>query len=261
MDGMEVVTLTPENIGEYGVCGYKNVQKHVELQRKIDWMKKYQPLGLTIKVLVVQGGGAQGMIEYIPGEYAHRPVNAEKYMFIHCLFVGFKKEYKGKGLATQLIRECMQDTQKAGLEGVAVVTRKGSFMVDRDIFLKLGFEVVDSAPPDFELCVLKFNQSAFAPHFREEMDKDLNKFAEGLTIMRSAQCPYSVKNVDTILESATTMGVPATLIELEDAESAQSVPCPFGSFCIIYNGEIIAHHPISGTRFKNIMDKKLNVKE
>jgi len=27
------------------------------------------------------------MIEYIPGKYAHRPVDAEGYMFIHCIFV------------------------------------------------------------------------------------------------------------------------------------------------------------------------------
>ncbi len=26
--------------------------------------------------------------------------------------------------------------------------------------------------------------------------------------------------------------------------------------CVIYDGEIISHHPISNTRFENIMDKK-----
>jgi len=36
------------------------------------------------------------MLEYIPGKYAHRPVDAERCMFIHCIFVGFKNEFKGK---------------------------------------------------------------------------------------------------------------------------------------------------------------------
>jgi hypothetical protein len=44
---------------------------------------------------------------------------------------------------------------------------------------------------------------------------------------------------------------------LKDAESAQKAPCAFGTFCILYNGAIISHHPISNTRFENIMAKAL----
>ncbi len=44
--------------------------------------------------------------------------------------------------------------------GVAVVTRKGSFMVDSRIFLKHGFEVVDTASPDFVLLVKKFKKAS-----------------------------------------------------------------------------------------------------
>jgi hypothetical protein len=43
------------------------------------------------------------MIEYIPGRYAHRPGDADGYLFIHCLFVGFRKEFKGHGHASSLI--------------------------------------------------------------------------------------------------------------------------------------------------------------
>jgi hypothetical protein len=39
------------------------------------------------------------MIEFIPCEYAHRPVEANNYMFIHCLFVGYRKEYNGEVLS------------------------------------------------------------------------------------------------------------------------------------------------------------------
>jgi|GEM_PF-5231969 len=42
------------------------------------------------------------------------------------------------------------------MAGVVVVTWKGSFMAKRDIFLKIGFIVVDSAPPDFKLLVYPF---------------------------------------------------------------------------------------------------------
>jgi hypothetical protein len=39
----------------------------------------------------------QGMIEHIPCEYCWRPVEASGYIFIHCIFVGFKRSYEGKG--------------------------------------------------------------------------------------------------------------------------------------------------------------------
>jgi hypothetical protein len=37
----KIIALTPENIAEYGVCGYKDVKKHLELRRKIDWFRKF----------------------------------------------------------------------------------------------------------------------------------------------------------------------------------------------------------------------------
>jgi ribosomal protein S18 acetylase RimI-like enzyme len=57
-------------------------------------------------------------------------------MFIHCIFVGFKGPFKGKGLGSALIDECIKEAKEAGLQGVAVVTRKGPFMASKDIFLK-----------------------------------------------------------------------------------------------------------------------------
>jgi N-acetylglutamate synthase-like GNAT family acetyltransferase len=194
------------------------------------------------------------MLEYIPGRYAHRPVDAEGYMFIHCIFVGFKKEFKGKGYASALIDECIKDAKNAGMQGVAVVTRKGPFMAKKDIFLKKGFMLVDEAKPDFELLVLKFNQKAANPKFKS---MSLEKYAKGLTVIRSAQCPYSVKNVDAILKTAKRLNIEANLVELQDSDSAQRTPCAFGTFCIVYDGEILSHHPISNTRFENIMRKSV----
>lgn len=251
---IRVIDLTPENIADYGVCGYKDAKKHLELQRKIAWVEKYYPKGLRIKALVSESGGYQGMLEYIPGEYAHRPVTADGYMFIHCIFVGFRKEFKSKGYASLLLNTCIEESKKAGKKGVAVVTRKGSFMAGKEFFLKNGFVVVDKAKPDFELLTLKFIEKATNPSFRE---MSAQKYAKGLTILRSPQCPYSVKNVDAIMETAEKMGMKPKLVELADSESAQQTPCAFGTFCIVFNGKIISHHPISNTRFGNIMKTHL----
>lgn len=197
------------------------------------------------------------MLEYIPGEYAHRPVDAEGYMFIHCIFVGFRNEYKGKGHASSLIEECIKDAKNAKMQGVAVVTRKGPFMTHNTIFLKKGFQVVDCADPDFDLLANKFNVNSKNPKFKLNMTDNLKKYGDGVTIIRSVQCPYTEKNVNAILESAQNkFHLETNLIDLKDAYAVQHSPCAFGTFCIIYKGNIISHHPISNTRFENIMTKK-----
>lgn len=247
---IEIINFTPSNIADYGVCGYKDVEKHLELRRKIDWYKENYPKGLRIKGLFSKTGGYQGMIEYIPGKYAHRPVIADRYMFIHCVFVGFKNDFKGKGYATLLLLECIEDAKKSNMDGVAVVTRKGAFMAKRDIFIKNGFESVDKIKPDFELLALKFDEKIKDPSFRKLSPQD---YSDGLTILRSAQCPYSVKNVDAIMKTADKLNIKAKLIDMKDFKAVQNAPCAFGTFCIVNDGKVISHHPISNTRFENIM--------
>lgn len=253
---IKIINLTPENIAEYGVCGYKDVGKHKELRNKIDWFKEYYPQGLRIKVLLSEKGGYQGMLEYIPGKLAHRPVNANNYLFIHCIFVGFKNEFKGKGFASALIDECINDAKAQKMHGVAVVTRAGAFMANNEIFLKKGFEIVDKAKPDFELLSIKFDNESISPCFKPDMLDNLNDYTNGLFIIRSPQCPYTEKNVNAIIELAEKkFKLKTNLIDIKDSKSAQNTPCAFGTFCIIYNGEVISYHPISVKRFENIMTK------
>lgn len=258
MGDIEIIDLNPDNISDYGVCGYKDLKKHVELRNKIEWFEEYYPKGLRIKIVMSKKGGYQGMLEYIPGEYAHRPVEAKGYMFIHCIFVGFRKEFKGQGMASLLLDECIKEAQDKDMLGVAVVARKGPFMVGNDIFLNKGFQIVDSVKPDFDLLVKKFDEKSPDPQFREDMDESLKEYSKGLTILRSVQCPYTEKNVNAIIESAKDkFKLKTNLVDLKDAPDVQNSPCAFGSFCLIYDGEILSYHPISKTRFENIMKKKL----
>ncbi len=253
-----IIDLTPENIAEYGVCGYKDLAKHLELRNKIQWFEQYHPKGLRIKALVTQSDGYQGMLEYIPGEYAHRPVNANGYLFIHCIFVGFKNSCKHHGYASIMLQSVVEEAREKQLSGVAVITRKGAFMAGNDIFLKNGFQVIDQAKPDFELLALKFSNNSENPLFSHEIINNAADYPAGLTVMRSFQCPYTEKNVKAILQAAKQeFGLEASLVEMTDFEAAQHCPSPFGSFCLIYEGEILSHHPISSTRFANIMRQKL----
>ena len=255
MTGIKIIDTHKNNIFEYGVCGYKNV-KRPGYPEKIEWLKDRFSEGLKIKTLFSDKDGTQGMIEYIPGKYCWRPVEADGYMFIHCIFLGFKRDYKGKGYGSLLVDECLKETKEKNMYGVAVVTRKGSFMAGKELFLKKGFEVVDKAPSDFELLVNKFNKNAPSPRFKGDWEKRRSQYGKGLTVIRAYQCPYTVKNVNEIVEAAEKeYGLKPDLVDLKNYKEAQNSPCAFGIFCILYNGEVIAEHPISRKRFTNIMNK------
>jgi len=45
----------------------------------------------------------------------------------------------------------------------------------------------------------------------------------------------------------------ARVKELRTCKQAQSAPSPYGIFNIVYDGRLIADHPISKTRFRNII--------
>jgi GNAT superfamily N-acetyltransferase len=258
MAEIKIIDTHADNILEFGVCGYKNI-KRPGYPEKIKWLKDRFLEGLKIKTLFSDKDGTQGMIEYIPGKYCWRPVEADGYMFIHCIFLGFKRDYKGKGYGSLLVDECLKETKDENMYGVAVVTRKGSFMAGKELFLKKGFEVVDKAPPDFELLVRKINKNAPTPKFKGDWAKRRSQYNKGLTVIRAAQCPYTVKNVNEIIETAEKeYGLKPDLIELKNYEEAQNSPCAFGTFCILYDGKVVAEHPISNKRFTNIMNKILN---
>ena len=258
MKEIKIIDITPYNILDYGICGYKNMKRE-GYPEKVSWIKENYPKGLRIKSILTEKDGIQGMIEYIPGEYCWRPVEANGYLFIHCLFVGFKSSYKRKGYASLLIDICLKEAKEQNKNGVAVVTRKGSFMVGNEIFLKKGFEIVDTAPPDFELLVTKFKKNTSLPKFKNDLDTKISKYKKGLTIIRADQCPYTKKNVNEIVEtSKKNFNIRPVIVENKNHTQAQTSPCAFGSFCIIYKGEIISYHPISNTRFKNIMNSIRN---
>ena len=249
-----IIDITPENILEYGVCRYKDL-KNKGFADKVDWFNQYYKYGLKIKCILTEKDGVQGMIEYIPGEYAWRPVNAKGYMFIHCIFSNYKSIYKNNGFGNMLINACIEEAKAGNKFGVAVVTRKSSFMAGNAIFVKRGFEICDTAKPDFHLLALKFATDAYTPKFNESVNFKSVQPEPELQIVRSAQCPYTRNNVDEIIETAKNdFGLNAQIIENTDHVKAQNSPCAFGSFCIIYKGEIISYHPVSNTRFRNIMN-------
>lgn len=254
MAAVEIIDTNADNIHEFGMCGYKNT-KNEGFKRKLEWVKQNYSKGLKYKILYSQEHGAVGGIEYIPGQHSWRPVDAAGYYFIHCIYI-MSRKYKEKGYGQLLLDACLEDAEKENMNGVAVVARKGTWMVDKSLFVKNGFQVADNAPPDFELLVKKFTGDANSPAFKGEWDIKLSQYGKGLTIVTSDQCPYTTKAVNEIRETAETLfGITPVIVELTESKDAQNTPCAFGTFFMVYDGKVVAEHPVSKGRFKNIMNK------
>jgi len=253
---IEIIDTNANNVCDYGFCGYKSI-KQEGYKRKINWLKKRFSEGMKFKVLYSAKDGAVGFIEYVPGKYTWRAVEASGYLVIHCIAI-MSRKYKGKGCGSLLVEECLKDAKKEKMQGVAMVTRKGTWMAGKDLFLKNGFEIVDQAPPDFELAAKKFKKNALSPKFKGDWEKKLSKYNKGLTIIRSDQCPYVAKSVREICETAQKeYSIKPRIIELKQCREAQDAPSAFAIFSIIHNGKLVADHPISNTRFRNIMNQEL----
>jgi hypothetical protein len=255
---VQIIEMTPKDAGKVPLCGHKDPSNE-GYRHKFQWITKRMSEGLKVKMLSTPDDGMVGYIEYIPGERAWRAVNAEGYMFIHCIYIG-KKKCKGKGYGTLLIKECVKDAKKANMNGVAVVTREGTWMVGKELFLKNGFEEVEKALPDFSLLVKKFKKSAPTPSFKGGWEKKRKKFGKGLTIITSGQCPQNVKTVNDITEIARVRyGIEPRIVEYKSYKEAQNAPWPYAVSGVLYDGKLVADHPISGTRFRLIMEKEAGI--
>ena len=251
---IRMIDVSPDNMYELPCCGIKDTE-HKGFKQKTNWLKTYFKKGFKAKVLLTEDNRQFGYIEYLPGQFAWRGVEADGYMFIHCLWTFYKK-YKGKGYGKLLIQSSLDDAKKEKMKGVAVVARKRPWLAKSDIFLKNGFKVVDTAPPDYELLVKKFNKNAPNPKFKSNWEGKLKKYSQGLTIIRADQCPHSAKFADDIADAAkNTYKLKTKIVELQTHQDAQNAPTPFAVFAIIYNGQILADHQISRKRFENIMNK------
>ncbi len=250
---IEIISLNQKNVAEYGCPCFLN-PKNEGHQKKLEWLKNRFSEGLKIKLLFLENEKKPiGFIEYVPGEYAWRAVDAKGYMFIHCIWISPNK-HKEKGHGSLLVKECIKDAKKEGNYGVAIVTSEGSFMAGKDLFLKNEFKSVAKVKPSFELMIKTLNKGPL-PKFKD-WEKQLSKY-KGLNIIYSNQCPWVARSIKDMGEIAKEKGLKLEVTELKTAKDAQNAPSIYSTFNLVYNEKLLADHYISNTRFLNIIEKEL----
>jgi GNAT superfamily N-acetyltransferase len=252
MSNVQLVEVTSEaDVRKIGLGCLTN-QKHPGFESKLKWLKKEFENGLTIIILIVDGKST-GMIEYTPSEFFWRPVNAEKYLMIHCFWIVHSK-YHGKGYGSQLINECIKDAKHKKLNGVGVVTSSGPWMSDKRVFIKNGFKEIETKGR-FKLLVKQFKKGKL-PSF---INWDENQISsKGFKMVYTNQCPMFAKCIPDLKDVAKAKKVSLKISVMNSPGSARNAPSGYGVMNILKDGKVVADHYISAKRFENILKKEIN---
>ncbi|WP_397538627.1 GNAT family N-acetyltransferase [Rummeliibacillus pycnus] len=248
---VEIIDVNAENVDKYGFFCMRSKPKSDGYQKKLNWVKERLKEGLKIKI-IQENGRQKGFIEYIPGEFTWRAINAKEYMVIHCFWIVGKGQ--GRGFGSQLLNGCIDEAKQLGLSGVVLVTSEQGWLPNKKFFESKGFKMVDKID-EFELMALSFNKNSKPQFFN--WNESAKEYKEGITIFKSDQCPYIQDAVRNIIEASKDLSISVQIVDLDCYNVAQEKsPTPFGVFTVIYKGEIITYHPETKNRILKMINKK-----
>lgn len=229
--------VTKDNLDlEHICCAISNKDEGVKLKK--EWMKKQLDNGLVFRKLDERG---KVFIEYLPAEFAFAPIEADGYIYINCFWVSGKFKKQGHGKA--LLNSCIEDAKSQGKKGVVVLSskKKKTFLSDPKYLKKFGFEVADTVL-DYELLYYPFDDSK--PRFLDHVGK-----TEGNKLYYSHQCPHTEKYVKLVENVAKREGIPLEVIFIETVEEAREAPCPFTTYTLFLDGELITNEILTEKKF------------
>jgi N-acetylglutamate synthase-like GNAT family acetyltransferase len=251
MPAIEIVDVNASNVDDLGFFCAMSKADQTGYKEKLAWVKERFQDGLRIKLI---RGGGRGFIEYIPGRFAWRGIEATGYMVIHCMWVVGRARGKGQGKA--LLDACIRDAREAGLHGIAAVTAQREMgLVDTGFFLHHGFHVVQSTG-GMDLVALKFDLAAADPRFSNDLKKKSKALGTGLTIVSSPQCPYTYEGAEQVLALARADGMRARSLRVTTLKQLhETSPSPYASFDIVCNGEVVSHlfHCMTAARLRKLV--------
>lgn len=250
---MKIISIDQNNIDvEHICCALGNdIKNKSRAESKKNWMRDSFEEGLVFKRLDERG---KVFIEYIPVEKSWKPIGGKNFMVIHCLWVS--GQFKGKGFSTQLLNECIFDAKQKKMDGIVVVTSNQvkPYLTDKKFYLKHGFELVDTAPPYFELLLLKLNQNTKLPFFLEHSKNKINTHKKGLTFIYSNQCPFMEEYVLLLANLSKKKKIPVDIKKLNNHKEAQTFGSPFGTLGIYYEGKFLTHELMSEKKFETLLN-------
>ena len=161
---MEYIRVTEENLEKEHICCAISNNNDIQVSSKKAWLKDRFNEGLVFLKSAERG---KCFIEYIPGENAWVPIEAQGWMYIDCLWVS--GSFKGHGYSNDLLNYCISDSKSKNKKGLCILSsaKKRGFLADPKYLKYKGFEVADECDNGIQLWYLPFEKSSDKPCFKE----------------------------------------------------------------------------------------------
>ena len=246
---MEFIQVTAENLEREHICCAIASGRDCQVLSKKSWLAERFDEGLTFWKADARG---KCFIEYIPGENAWAPVEAEGLMWIDCLWVS--GQLAGHGYADELLERCFMDTRAQGRHGMAILAsdKKRGFLADPRFLEHKGFTVADQAGY-FRLYWKPIDEMVQPPRFLD-CAKSLRTDREGLVLYYTHQCPFTAKYAPVAQAAAERHGVPFQAVRLESGEQARENPSPFTAYSLFWQGEFVTHEIQSEKKIEKLLE-------
>lgn len=249
---LKIVAVTPENVQTETLFCIRTV-KNSDFEGKRKWYERRYAEGLRLHILKDSDGRMLGFIEFVPADFAWRPVDAPNFMFIHCMYVQSKKD-RNQGLGSRLVAHAEAAARTERMMGLCAIASKGTWIANKSIFLRNGFTQVDQKGR-FELLSKKWDKNALDPKLLD-WERHQKKYM-GWHLLYAEQCPWHNKSVSAIKAIAEEHAIDLCVTKLETADEAKQAPSGYGVFSLLHNGKLLEDHYLSATRFKKILKKEL----
>ena len=254
MSEVKIVDVTPRNIESETAFCIKDISSE-GFRCKQDWYHKRYREGLRMCIMKDDNGKMIGFIEFVPAEMAWRPVMAEDFVLIHCMYI-YPNKNKNKGLGSRLIKYVEDYSKDANKAGVCVVSSKGAWMAGKQVFEKNGYDLLEHKDR-FDLLSKKWKKEAADPVFIDWTEKQ--PAYQGWHLVYADQCPWHDKAVKALVETASQFDFELQVTRLDSVKEAKNAPSGYGVFSLLHDGKLLEDHYISATRFNNIIRKELHI--
>ena len=248
---MNYLRITNENIDrEHICCAMSNKQSVVKKQ----WLKQRFAEGLVFYRSEERG---KCFIEYIPGENAWVPIEAEGYLYINCLWVS--GSLKGHGYSNELLEACIRDARSQGRKGLCILSsekRKKEFLADPGFLAHKGFAPADTSDCGITLLYLPLDPAAKPPRFRECARHPVVE-EKGFVLYYTDQCPFTDYWVSRVEEAAKTHHIPLKVVHITNREDARNVPAPVTTYALFRDGVFLTQAIQSDKKFLALAGVKI----